>query len=188
MGLPDRPVPAVETVVEALLGPGCRLTWLSGNTAMLGSGLQYMHVDTLALSTEPKTSHVVVNFSCGPYGLANGAMEPGGKARTTTPVGTAIDAPTTCSLSSTATRLWSRAVLSCRPCSPRSLWAAASCATCVRQTRPSAPPPSRCSDEARAQGRGIVASTTPATPLGRCSRGSTAMRVARATCAARVSP
>jgi hypothetical protein len=75
MGLPDRPAPAVEAVVEALLGPSCRLTWLSGNTAMLGSGLQYMHVDTLALSTEPKTSHVVVNFSCGPYGLANGAME-----------------------------------------------------------------------------------------------------------------
>ena len=67
--------PAVEAVVEALLGPGCRLTGLSGNTAMPGSGLQYLHVDTLALPTEPKTTHVVVNFSCGPYGPANGATE-----------------------------------------------------------------------------------------------------------------
>ena len=164
--------PAVEAVVEALLGPGCRLTGLSGNTAMPGSGLQYLHVDTLALPTEPKTTHVVVNFSCGPYGPANGATELW--------QGSHNDPSWDSHRRADDMQLEQHcheAVVARRAVAPPIQPEIPVGGCLIRDMRAPLPlrvPPALltpCSaDEACSQGCGIAASPTPATPLGPCSR------------------
>ena len=79
--------PAVESAVEALLGPGCRLTSLAGNTALPGSGPQRLHVDAIwrhrseaeaRQAGQPwplPTTSVVVNFSGVDQSSLNGATE-----------------------------------------------------------------------------------------------------------------
>ena len=77
--------PAIEETVEALLGPGCLLTSLSGNTCLPGCGFQRLHVDSIwrhrsaaeaQQAGQPwplKTTSVVVNFSGSDQSPANGS-------------------------------------------------------------------------------------------------------------------